>query len=175
MGDDAIREAMAVVKVLPSVLDASVTHDGYGVVLSTIPYVLSLLVRLHAGLEALVKIKGGVADIDGLGTTAGWLAPGGDGAGGSPGGLGTGMDAVRNEGDGMVRRVSERMLRAVVEEMGMRGQMRMVVGLKDVVTVCVYRVTYAFREVVKRLVDGREAGWDAEATAGLRPFVAFDA
>lgn len=50
-------------------------HDGYGVVLWTIMHVLSLLVRLHAGLEALNHTWGSVDAFGGAAASAGWSAP----------------------------------------------------------------------------------------------------
>lgn len=52
-------------------------HDGYHVVLSTILYVLSPLVRPQAGLDALNQMSGSADMFGGVAaaTAAGWSAP----------------------------------------------------------------------------------------------------
>lgn len=131
----SLRESIPVLRALAVVLEASVKHDSFGVVLPTVPTTLSLLLAIHEGLCDFLSISNGA---------------------------------------GVAQKpYTHSILRPLERWVAGRSQERLLWALKDSVVVCIYRVTYTFREQIASLVDGREVGWEPEATEALRPFIEF--
>lgn len=138
VAENVLRETIPVVRALPTVLEASVKYDSFGVVLSTVPTTLSLLLAIHNGLSAILGISKGPHADSALKPTH-----------------------------------SFSLFRWMEQTATDQSQARVLWALKDVIAVCIYRVTCTFREQIISLVEGREAGWDAQATEALRPFIDF--
>lgn len=140
VADNVLRQTIPVVRALPTVLEASVKYDSFGVVLSTVPTTLSLLLAVHDGLRTLL---------------------------GDSGGPSSGF-ALESAG-----RFS--LFKWLEQRAADQSQARVLWALKDAIAVCIYRVTCTFREQIVSLVEGREVGWDTQATDALRPFLDFHA
>lgn len=140
VSDAVLRETIPVVRALPTVLEASVKYDSFGVVLSTIPTTLSLLLAVHNGLCTI---------------------------------LGDSGESLSGSAFQSVGRIS--LFKWLEQRAVDQSQARVLWALQDAISVCIYRVTCTFREQIVSLVEGREVGWDAQATDALRPFLDFHA
>lgn len=146
VSDSTLREAAAVARVLPAAFEASVQHDAFGVVLPTLPHALALLVLLHEGLCTAIAAYGDAS-------RSSWLF------------------STRYAGvAGLIQAVAA----SFADSVDRRSQLAALRSLKDVVSVCVYRLVFVFKEEVFRFTEGHEPGWDTQATEALRPFTLFE-
>lgn len=153
--DAVVQEAVAVARILPVLFEASVQHDSFGVALPTLPIVLSMLVLLHQGLCTAISADGE--------TSASGTAP-------SRSSLSSLFPILRVFS---MHPSLGKWIATVDDMIEKRSQLAALRTLKDVVSVSVYRLSFVFQEEVRRFVDGREPGWDDQATDALRPFIQF--
>lgn len=153
--DSTIQEAIAVARILPIVFEASVQHDSFGVALPTLPIVLSMLVLLHQWLCTAISTDGEAA---------------GSESGSSRSLLSSLFPVLRIFS---MHPSLGKWIAAIDDMIEKRSQLAALRTLKDVVSVSVYRLSFVFQEEVRRFVDGREPGWDDQATEALRPFIQF--
>lgn len=145
VSDSVIQEAIAVGRILPIIFEASVQHDSFGVALPTLPYVLSMLVLAHDGLRTVLSSTDGVKY----------------------------MSYFPVLSNLKLHPSLSKMIVAIDNFIEKRSQLAALRTLKDVLSVTIYRLSFVFQEEVRRFVDGREPGWDDQATEALRPFIMF--